>query len=375
MRDISVYVHVPFCVSKCLYCDFYSVVSGDFETYFSYLERELELYHDVLADSKVVTLYFGGGTPSLVPTLFLEKVVRKLQTLAVGFDPIEITIELNPETVTREKLREYKLLGVNRVSLGVQAVDDEVLKGVGRIYDRRTLEKSAACALELFENVNFDFILGLPNETDETVEKDTLFLDRYPPKHVSLYLLEVDEKAPLFKRLESGNLSLPSAEEVEERHSRFVIFLREKGYVRYEISNFAVEGWESLHNLRYWRNEDYLGFGPSAGGHVGRVRYVNVSDLKTYYALLDAGRKPYEHFHENAEREEELETVFMGLRTKEGVPLEKLKSIGGIVEKILQEFQCCLKVKNGKIFLNERGMDLSRFIFERLVELLEEDER
>ncbi|AIY88887.1 MULTISPECIES: radical SAM family heme chaperone HemW [unclassified Thermotoga] len=372
---LAVYVHVPFCKSKCVYCDFYSVVSEKFDEYFSHLLREIDLYEEVLSESEIKTVYFGGGTPSVVPPSFLKMVLEKLERVSRGFTPDEITIEVNPESVETEKLKIYKQIGINRISLGVQACDDTVLKNAGRLYKEETLKKKAKIVLEQFENVNFDFILGLPGETDITLKKDFRFLEEFPPQHVSLYLLEVDERTRLFDLIQKGLVELPEEDDVERRHDLFVEFLKERGFLRYEISNFAKPGKKSLHNLFYWRNENYLGLGVSAGGHIGRLRYVNASDLKEYEEKITKGELPYEYVHENTEEEEALETVFMGLRIKEGVELNRVKILLPLLEKLQKKYPCYLKVKNGKIFLSEDGMNFSKKILSDLIEWYREGGR
>lgn len=372
---LAVYVHVPFCKSKCVYCDFYSVVSEKFDEYFSHLLREIDLYEEVLSESEIKTVYFGGGTPSVVPPSFLKMVLEKLERVSRGFTPDEITIEVNPESVETEKLKIYKQIGINRISLGVQACDDTVLKNAGRLYHEETLKKKAKIVLEQFENVNFDFILGLPGETDITLKKDFRFLEEFPPQHVSLYLLEVDERTRLFDLIQKGLVELPKEDDVERRHDLFVEFLKERGFLRYEISNFAKPGKKSLHNLFYWRNENYLGLGVSAGGHIGRFRYVNASDLKEYEEKITKGELPYEYVHENTEEEEALETVFMGLRIKEGVELNRVKILLPLLEKLQKKYPCYLKVKNGKIFLSEDGMNFSKKILSDLIEWYREGGR
>ncbi|PLV56195.1 radical SAM family heme chaperone HemW [Thermotoga sp. SG1] len=372
---LAVYVHIPFCKRKCVYCDFYSLVSEDFEEYLSLVFEEIELYRDVLEESEIETVYFGGGTPSLVPPSFLEKILEKLEKVSKKFSPHEITIEVNPESVDREKLRSYRKMGIDRISLGVQSCDDEVLKRCGRLYDEKMIKEKAELVLEEFDNVNFDFILGLPGETDETMRKNLHFLEKFTPQHVSLYFLEVDENTTLHSLLKKNLLTLPDSEEVERRHDAFVEFLKSGGFSRYEISNFAKPGKESKHNLFYWRNHDYLGFGPSAGGHFGRFRYTNVSDLPMYTKMVKEKVFPYDYQHENTEEEEALETLFMGLRTKEGVELKRVEKLMFLVKKLQKEYACYVKVKDGKIFLSEKGMDLSKKIFEDLIEWYGEAEK
>ncbi|PLV59889.1 radical SAM family heme chaperone HemW [Thermotoga sp. KOL6] len=372
---LAIYVHIPFCKSKCLYCDFYSIVSDRFEDYLFALLKEVELYKKVLEESEVETVYFGGGTPSVVPPSFLLKVLESLARFSKRFAPSEVTVEVNPESIDQKKLKTYKKIGINRISLGVQSCDDDVLKKIGRLYNEKTLRKKADIVLSSFENVNFDFILGLPGETDRTLDKNLKFLEKFTPQHTSLYFLEIDEGTRLFNLLKKKIVVLPDEEEVEKRHDIFVEFLKRKEFKRYEISNFSKPGMESQHNLFYWRNWNYLGLGASAGGHIGKERYTNVSDIKKYAEMVNRKIFPREYYHVNSEKEEALETIFMGLRTIEGVDLKRVKILLPLIERLQEKYTCYVKVKNDKIFLSERGMDYSKKIFSDLIEWYQEGEK
>ena len=372
--DICVYIHIPFCKSKCLYCDFVSYINfPHVEEYFEAVLKELEMYSHLLNSRRVKTVYFGGGTPNFVPERYIEKILKKLEKLSGVYEPVEITLEMNPDSVTIQKVLHYLEMGINRISLGVQAFDDTVLETVKRPHGTKEIDRSLSILMTYFENVNIDFILGLPMETDKTIEKDMKLLETYTPSHVSLYLLDVDEETPLRRLIDKGVLKLPSEEEIARRHTRFLKFLEKKGYLRYEISNFAREGKECIHNLSYWRNEEYLGIGVSSGGHIGRLRYVNVSDISEYMKMVNKGIVPYGYKKVNDDDEEFVETIFMSLRLREGVYKEEIiKKFGDNRYKALQEFAERFRehfnVHGDRISLSEMGFDLSRYVFEELLE-------
>lgn len=373
--DICVYIHIPFCVTKCLYCDFVSYTNfPKIDKYFEAVLKELDMYSHILSNKRVKTVYFGGGTPNFVSGNYIEKILEKLEKLSGIYEPIEITLEMNPEYVNIQKILHYLQIGINRVSLGVQAFDDLVLKTVRRPHGTKEIEKALSILMTYFDNVNIDFILGLPMETDKTIERDLKLLEKYSPSHVSLYLLDVDEKTPLKKLIDKGILKLSNEEEIIRRHSRFLEFLKGKNYLRYEISNFAKEGKECIHNLSYWRNEDYLGIGVSSGGHIGKLRYVNIDDIFEYMRMINKETPPYNYKKLNDDNEEFVETVFMSLRLKEGICKKKIvKRFGedkyNALQEFAEKFREHFNVCDDRISLSESGFDLSRYIFEELLKM------
>ncbi len=363
MNEIYVYIHVPFCVKRCFYCDFVSSTRLDLiGDYLKALEYDIGM-SGYLEGRTVRTVYFGGGTPSVVPVEFLSRVLRKLEKHG-DFDPIELTLELNPESVDSKKVRAYKVLGFNRMSLGVQAFDDEVLRASGRSHDTEDVERALDLLTAHFENINLDFIVGLPRSTLKTVEKNLDLIIRYKPKHVSVYRLELDESTPLWKMARGGEVSLPDVSRVDEMLDLMMVSLREMGYRRYEISNFSVEGFESSHNLAYWRNLDYAGYGVSAGGHIGRFRYVRTVNLIEYIEnpLLNS----YER--ENDDLQEFKETVFMGLRLADGLDLKELKEkFGKILDAFLSHIETDDMFEVSEERLKLKDLDMSKTALEKVV--------
>jgi len=376
--EICVYIHIPFCKSKCLYCDFVSYVNfHHVEEYFGAILKELEMYSHLLKNRRVKTVYFGGGTPSFVSENFIESALKKLEKISGLYEPVEITLEMNPDSVNKRKILRYLEMGINRASLGVQAFDDIVLKTVKRPHGTKEIIRALDLLKEYFENVNIDFILGLPMESEATVENDMKLVETYTPSHVSLYLLDVDEETLLKRLVSEGILRLPNEEETARRHTRFLSLLKEKGYLRYEISNFAREGRICIHNLSYWKNEEYLGIGVSAGGHIGNLRYVNVSDIHEYMRMVNEGIMPYGYEKLNNDDEEFVETIFMSLRLREGVNKEEITRRFGeekyrTLREIIEDFKEHFNIYDDRISLSETGFDLSKYIFGRILEKFSE---
>ncbi len=354
-NDIFVYVHIPFCKRRCLYCDFISSTDRKLiSPYFLALEKDIKT-DAFLPSMRVRTIYFGGGTPSLVDEDYIERVFEWIVEEANSVLINEVTIEANPENITRNKVRRYRDIGINRVSLGIQACEDEVLKLSGRSHNLSDSEKAAGILREEFDNLNFDFIVGLPGMTMRTVEKNLEFVIRFNPDHVSVYTLEFHESAPLTRLVDSGLIKLPKPEKIAQMFDFMASELLKMGYVRYEISNFAKPGKESIHNLAYWKSLNYLGFGVSAGGHVGRYRYVKTLDIKEY--IKDPTKLSYES--ENDDCKEMKEVLFMGLRLLEGVDVEGLKrEFGGIFDAFLEDAlnTDLFELKGGNLKLSEKGL-------------------
>lgn len=357
---ISLYIHIPFCKKRCYYCDFVSFTEGSVENYINALLSEIDLYKDQLKRG-VRTLYIGGGTPSFINEHYIKKILEKLDKY---LNLEEFTIEVNPDSFDEYKAKFYKDLGVNRLSIGIQSFDEVVLKKSGRTHNAKDALRAYEIASKYFENVNVDFIIGLPGETWRSIESVVDFIRVYTPKHISLYLLEIHEGtliSQLYKKL---------SDDVYERYDAVLKFLKSQGYERYEISNFALEGRYSKHNLIYWANLDYIGLGISAGGHIKNLRYNNVSTFEKYYTKLKNKEYPIEYKSINKVERETLESIFMMLRTKWGID-RKL-----IVD--LPKLSTILKILSSKYSffdgtkLNEKGMDFSNLFLGELLKLWED---
>ncbi|AEH51019.1 radical SAM family heme chaperone HemW [Pseudothermotoga thermarum] len=357
--EYGLYIHVPFCKSRCTYCDFVSYTDFSLvKEYFEAVKIELEMWSKELEMPKVTSIYVGGGTPSDVDFEYLSEILLEVEKL-FALDNPEITVEINPKCSFIEKLAESK---VNRISVGLQAADDNVLKKVKRRHSVSDFKKTWEIVCKYFENTNVDFIVGLPAESDLTILNNIEIVRTYKPKHVAVYVLEKEND--IRKTLED--------EAVCERYERFLQALEEMGYVRYEISNFSLPGYECKHNMKYWKNENYVGVGVSAGGHIGFTRYVNTKDLKLYIKMMKAGKHPYEYYQQNDPFQEAKETIFMGLRIAEGVDLEKIKKLLPElnVRNLVEGLYDFVEFDEKHLRLSKKGMNQSGWVIGEIVRRL-----
>ena len=366
----SLYVHVPFCREKCRYCDFYS---GNFlelaPLYRKAVLRELALREPEF--SQFPTVYFGGGTPSLMEPAFFESILSKVGQFS------EVTVEFNPEDAKKGKLRELSLIGVNRISLGVQSFSEKTLKTLGRRQTPEDNLKALEAVCSVFSNVSVDFIYGAPGQTVESFLKDLETALSFPVKHISLYALTIYEETPLFKDYSEGKFRLPEEETVYEIYLEAVSYLEERGFRQYEISNFAVPGFESKHNLNYWKLENYSGLGPSAASFYVNRYWKNVSNLKAYIGKVERGELPTEE--EEIFEVEELKKLklIMGLRLVEGVNLKEI----GLEEKFREALEKSeiikgllgeglIELENGRLRLGKKGFFVSNSVISQLINTL-----
>lgn len=361
LKEISVYIHLPFCERKCLYCAFTSFVSSEDmqKEYIKHLLKEIEKFEN---GYKAKTIYFGGGTPSVLRLDLLEKIFDALKTKFEIATDAEITMEVNPNSVDEEKLGFYKRLGVNRLSMGIQSLNDKTLKKLGRLHTKKEALYKLQLATKFFDNVSCDLILGL--EKEKNVVKYARKLIKFGIKHISCYILEVHENTPLYSLVKNKKYQPLNDEAVAKSYEKLRKFLEKQGFNQYEISNFSLLGFESKHNLAYWSYDDYVGFGLSSHSFLDGARYENSSNLKAYYE----GKGQSETITNDKEIEER---ILLGLRCKNGVDLEKLKKMGYFLEKneFFMQFleKNILKKVNNRIFLNPNYYAVSDFIIEHLL--------
>lgn len=325
----GIYVHIPYCEAKCFYCDFNSYALGNHRTerYVEALLREIEdvARRQASQTGPFDTLYFGGGTPTILTPDQIGKILEKIEQSFPLRREREITIEANPGTVTLESLKALRRLGINRISFGVQSFDDILLQRIGRIHTaQQALEAYALARSAGFENINLDFIFGLPGQTLEIWERTLRQALDLQPQHLSLYALVVEENTPFGRWYSQGKLDLPEEAQVRMYHLARKL-TRQEGYRQYEISNFARPGYECRHNLIYWHNEPYLGFGAGAVSYWEGVRRTNIRSPAKYIEKALKG----ENLTEEAETLPPSlalgETLMLGLRMTRGVDLEKLR--------------------------------------------------
>ena len=314
LKIYNTYIHIPFCERKCNYCDFTSLKGTDsqIEKYVNYLLKEMEIYKkEYDLSERQDTIYFGGGTPSLLPIDNLEKILSKF-----SYDEkTEITIEVNPKTVDINKLREYRRLGVNRLSIGIQTFNDDNLKILGRIHNSlEAIEVYNLARKVSFKNISLDIMFSLPNQTLTMLQNDLEKLVNLNPNHISIYSLIWEEGTKFFRDLKSGKLKETDNDLEANMYEYIIEFLKSKDYIHYEISNFAKKGFESRHNSIYWENKQYLGLGLSAAGYLDNLRYKNFFNLKDYYDKLDKDILPIDEKEILTEEDIEQYRYLVGFR-------------------------------------------------------------
>lgn len=369
-ETLSLYIHVPFCAQKCGYCDFYSKSSGaQIGEFLESLALEFSLYiqnYPHLSQKTVSTIFVGGGTPSILTPLqwrVLAQLIHDNFTLAPDY---EWTIECNPESFSTIKADTWIATGVNRLSMGVQSLDNSVLKRAGRIHSAETvLELLKSSDLQRFKSVNCDIIYGLPGQSLKDVEETLKSLLSFPVlKHISAYELTIAENTP-FAAFDSE--SFPDDESLADYEELVLSLLSGAGFERYEVSNYAKPGFECRHNGNYWSMRPYLGFGPSAHSYDGQYRFANIGSLTEYSALLKSGRLPLTGCEELSLEMERDEYLFLGLRTAEGISVKRYEELyeeplyaghrGAVLQKMEQEGKI---VRDGdQLHLSPEGLNLA----------------
>ncbi|MCS7233082.1 MAG: radical SAM family heme chaperone HemW [Synergistetes bacterium] len=365
---IALYVHVPFCIRKCKYCNFFSIPFEDqlSQRYLRNLFKEIDFWREKLSEKVIKTIYIGGGTPTVYDEETLVLILRKIKESFNISENAEITVEANPKTINEKKLKGLKEEGVNRLSLGIQSLNDRLLKILGRPHSAQ----EAIEAMELVSKVNFkswnvDLIYAIPTQTLDEWEKTLREVLSFSPPHLSLYSLILEEKTPLYEEIKSGLYELPE----DEGYEAFTMaknLLKEKNYIHYEISNFAIEGHFCQHNITYWKNEPYIGIGPGASSFYEGWRFKREENFDWFLGYSEVIR---------IDKEEEMkETIFMNLRMLEGIDKEGFFKRFGIrieekykeiIEKLKKEG--LLEEDQNRIKLTERGLLLGNQVFESFV--------
>ena len=362
----GLYIHIPFCNQKCPYCDFFSVVGSTvgFEEYFQALLREIEYYLN-LYRFELKTIYFGGGTPSVVPPKVYEKFFQQLDSLIDLSHLEEITIEVNPESYTYEDFKHLRRIGFNRISIGVQSFIEKNLQLLGRKHSvKHSLETIENAHRAGFENISVDLIWGLPNQTPDLLREEFKILETLPVKHLSAYLLTVYEETPLQSMVEKGLFKLPSEERIEKLYYTLLEETERLNLKRYEISNFALsEEYQSKHNLLYWKLKPFLGIGAGAWSFDGKKRWHNIRNIRQYVEKLLKEKSPPSAGEILLDEGELLkEAIIMGLRTTDGVPYEWIKD--KLPKEVLKEF---FTLKGDRIAFNDKGFLVSNSILSMLI--------
>lgn len=367
----AVYVHIPFCLQKCNYCDFLSFPgkpqAAVVRQYLDGLKKEFALYWErlngaIFAPNSNVTIYFGGGTPSLMPVWFIAEVITMVNQAAADCETtvMEITLETNPGTIGQVYLQRLKEAGINRISLGAQSFDDTDLAAMGRLHTAAdTKEAVAMCRGCGFDNVSLDLMANLPNQTVEKWLRNLQQAVALGVEHISCYGLHLSEESPWGKAYALDKLHLPDEDSEIAMWQEGRAYLQEMGYLQYEISNFARQGKACRHNVKYWQRENYLGLGLGASSCYGNYRWSNEETLTDYQGTLAKGRLPVA-FQEILTDEVVLaEGVFLGLRCTEGVFFDVMKVKYGVEIATVYEKEIKQLEKAGLLFVDKTGMRLS----------------
>ncbi|MDF2609378.1 MAG: hypothetical protein K0R92_852 [Lachnospiraceae bacterium] len=406
-RDLGLYIHIPFCVSKCDYCDFLSMVADDKvkSDYVKAILAEIRSYKDLASEYLVKTIFIGGGTPSSIDSKYMEEILEAVREVFTVYgindnkdekkglfnklfrktdkqaeknislgaeDRAEITIEMNPGTVTKEKLELYKEVGINRISIGLQSADNSELKLLGRIHNFEEFEENYKLARELgFENINIDLMSALPGQNMELWMNTLNKVVELNPEHISAYSLIIEEGTPFYERYGEED-----QDEVMDReiYAATKDFLESKGYYRYEISNYSKTGFECKHNVSYWKRKDYLGIGLGASSLLHNARFHNATDIKEYMELSHDYHKIRRDVDRLVSSQQMEEFMFLGLRMREGISKDEFKETfhksietvyGNVINQSVREG--LLMNKEGRLYLTDKGVDVSNIVMARFL--------
>lgn len=368
----GIYIHIPFCTSKCYYCDFnsYSNKGSHIDKYIDFLIKEINLYGESLKNAN--TIFIGGGTPTAIESKYIVRILSEIYKFNDKKNFLEVTIEANPGTIDEEKLNDYKNSGINRVSMGVQSLNDDILKEIGRTHNRTTVIESISMVKRYFENISIDMIFGLPNQTLNIIRNDLNESIDLGINHISYYALKIEEGTKLYEREEKGLLSLPSEEVEREMYHLGIDIFKENELYQYEISNFAKKGYESKHNLLYWNVEPYIGLGLSAASNIDKKRYNNVYHFDEYYNKIKLNELPIDmESMEEIDIEEEIsEYCILRLRLNEGIIKSEFNkrfnfSIEDKYDDIIKKhIKSKLLIEDSKsIKLTDKGFDLANQVY------------
>lgn len=376
---MGLYIHIPFCIRKCNYCDFLSfsgIAEEEQLMYIRSLRSEISVNHKIYGNQYYVdSIFIGGGTPSLVQEGLIGDLLTEIRDSFLIDENAEISIESNPKTLTRDKLNTYLDAGINRLSIGVQSFDDTLLNVMGRVHSTADFLTNYSLARECgFRNINIDLMFAIPGQTQRiwinTLERAV----ELEPEHISFYSLQIEEGTPFFASLQEGNLKAAEDEDDRNMYHNAIEILKSSGYERYEISNAAKEGYQCSHNLKYWSMKDYLGLGLGAHSFMDGIRFSNTTDLIEY--IKDGqnapipDRSPFLRWeHKNTENENISEYLFTGMRKIKGIDLADFEARFGtnlfkIYGEVLKkhEEQGLIKVEEGRLSFTDKGIDLSNTV-------------
>lgn len=380
-EELGIYIHIPFCKKKCYYCDFISYCDKNelIDKYIECLKKEIinfaQKYKDVY---DITTIYIGGGTPSSINEKYIKNIIDTINNNIVNIKKIkEITIEVNPGTITKEKIEQYKMARINRISIGLQSTNNKLLEEIGRIHDFDEFLETYNMARKVgFKNINVDLMLGLPNQTIKDLSNSVDKIIQLNPEHISIYSLILEENTVLFNLIEQGKLILPTDEVERNMYWYIKNKLELSGYKHYEISNFAKEGCESKHNWNCWEQKQYVGFGVAAHSYLKDKRFSNIENLEQYINNIENDNLEKNYIlHENQNiYDKKKEYMLLGLRKIDGVSIQKFKNkfddnpiylFRKELKKLIEED--LLEIDGDDIRLTNKGLDLANVVWEEFV--------
>lgn len=380
-EELGIYIHIPFCKKKCYYCDFISYCDKNelIDKYIECLKKEIinfaQKYKDVY---DITTIYIGGGTPSSINEKYIKNIIDTINNNIVNIKKIkEITIEVNPGTITKEKIEQYKMARINRISIGLQSTNNKLLEEIGRIHDFDEFLGTYNMARKVgFKNINVDLMFGLPNQTIKDLSNSIDKIIQLNPEHISIYSLILEENTVLFNLIEQGKLILPSDEVERNMYWYIKNKLELSGYKHYEISNFAKEGYESKHNWNCWEQKQYVGFGVAAHSYLKDKRFSNIENLEQYINNIENDNLEKNYIlHENQNiYDKKKEYMLLGLRKIDGVSIQKFKNkfddnpiylFRKELKKLIEED--LLEIDGDDIRLTNKGLDLANVVWEEFV--------
>lgn len=387
-KEIGLYVHMPFCRQKCYYCDFVSYANryDIVEKYIKCLKKEIVQYatenrimseHGLEPKYVIKTIYIGGGTPSSIDEIYIVSVLKTIKDNFKVEEDAEITIEVNPGTVNKDKLESYRGCGINRLSIGLQAVQDDILKSIGRIHTYKDFENTYEYAREVgFDNINVDLMIDLPNQSLENVKESVKTILGFRPEHISVYSLILEENTKMYEMINSKEVSIASDELERQMYWYVKETLEKHKYIQYEISNFARPGFQSKHNIDCWKQKEYIGVGAAASSFMEDRRYSNVSRLEDYIENIEK-RTPNKNLilEETLDFESKMdEFMMLGLRKIEGVDIrefEKKFNVNPIIKycKVLDKLNHAglIEIDANNIKLSNKGIDLANIVWEEFI--------
>ena len=367
---LGLYIHIPFCVQKCKYCDFnsYKMIVNEKDRFLSDLKKEMALYKN--KDRKINSIFFGGGTPSILNNNDMQFIMDEIKENFSIDEDAEISMECNPGTLTEDKLKFMRSIGVNRLSIGLQAVQENLLRYIGRIHNYEQFEKNYLEARKVgFKNINIDLMYNLPHQTFEDWKETLHKIVSLNPEHISAYSLILEEGTKLYDMYMKKEFDLGDEDEDIKMYEYAINYLKENGYNQYEISNYAKVGYECKHNILYWKCKNYIGLGPGASGYINNVRYNNVQSLDDYHEKLLQNQKSIDFFETLTQKDEIEEKIIMGLRMNEGIIFKDFEEFEiNFEEKYKEQIAKHLNLEliemtQGGFKFTQKGREISNNIF------------